>query len=218
MDNLPHRNMLGLLEFHTVIEFDAEDGHDAGFATTDAGLILFPDTCKWPWYKILKIVGWYAKHGNDLMRTRLFMEYPDLRASDEQYIIGLSQHSRDPIIKNAAQQASNTVSKVRMEQQRGSSAKDAYDGNNYVYVLKAKGQSLYKIGFTSREPTRRLQEFQPKLPFETSLKWTIQSENARQIETELHRLFSTKRKNGEWFELSPEDLEAIKTYAQDNGG
>ena len=78
----------------------------------------------------------------------------------------------------------------------------------YVYLLYADN-GLIKIGKT-KSLQQRLDHFTAKLPYELRLVGTIKSERYGEIEAELHRLFHDKRKRGEWFDLSEEDLESIK--------
>lgn len=78
----------------------------------------------------------------------------------------------------------------------------------YVYLLKTQG--VYKIGL-SVNPTRRLGEIQPAYPFPVELIHTIETEDMMALEADLHARFASQRLNGEWFELSPADLEYIKS-------
>lgn len=80
--------------------------------------------------------------------------------------------------------------------------------NGNVYILKAG--PYYKIGRTNNVD-RRMGEICPKLPFEAEIVHVIEAHNMYEIEAELHRLFNEKRANGEWFELSQEDVEWLKT-------
>jgi hypothetical protein len=80
----------------------------------------------------------------------------------------------------------------------------------YVYVIKDVDISgYYKIGRTTDLYTR-LSTFEVKLPFEIEVIAILQCGNAIQLERELHRRFASKRVKGEWFNLSTDDLEAIR--------
>jgi hypothetical protein len=79
----------------------------------------------------------------------------------------------------------------------------------YVYVLKAEtGQ--FKIG-QSKSPAKRMEAIGTKLPCETEVICVIPSEDPKTLERALHTRFAAKRVRGEWFELSPADIEAIKS-------
>lgn len=80
--------------------------------------------------------------------------------------------------------------------------------DGYVYILQAG--PFYKIG-KARDVDKRLAKFTPKLPFEVRLIHTIATDNARELESYLHRMFKAKRTNGEWFALSEEDVAWLKT-------
>jgi hypothetical protein len=76
-----------------------------------------------------------------------------------------------------------------------------------VYIIK--GGSLYKIGRTTNLE-RRLRAFNG-LPFPVEVVHTIQAGDACGLETSLHSLFKSKRVKGEWFSLTEEDLDTLKT-------
>ena len=78
----------------------------------------------------------------------------------------------------------------------------------YVYLLRSN-TGYYKIGRT-KDPDNRLKVFGVKLPFEVGFAALIQSSDMVQMEKDLHELYEAKRVNGEWFDLSPEDVEYIK--------
>lgn len=81
-------------------------------------------------------------------------------------------------------------------------------GSGYVY-LAASNNGSWKIG-TTRDIERRLSQLQHQSPTLIRLEtWTF-SEDPRNLEKMLHEKFSAKRLYGEWFELSPEDVEEIK--------
>lgn len=79
----------------------------------------------------------------------------------------------------------------------------------FVYLFKCNG--LYKIGRT-KNPTKRMQQMaSAAMPFEFERIHVIGCKNAIEAERELHKKFSSKRKIGEWFDLSEIDIEEIKS-------
>jgi hypothetical protein len=78
------------------------------------------------------------------------------------------------------------------------------DPSGYVYLLKAVGHNMYKVGMTQKEPSERILQFSPKLPFEVKLAGTIFCDNAAVMEKEVHDYYTAngERLNGEWFALS----------------
>jgi hypothetical protein len=83
-----------------------------------------------------------------------------------------------------------------------------------IYVL----QSVYgyKIGKTVSLKDR-IRLFGVKLPFQFELVVTGLVENYSKVEAELHRRYSHKRLEGEWFDLAPEDVDEIEAYLRANG-
>lgn len=77
----------------------------------------------------------------------------------------------------------------------------------YVYLLHSNG--VYKIGH-AKDLTRRMMQISPVMPHEVELVHAIKCENMVGLESELHQQFADKRLNGEWFNLSAEDVEYIK--------
>ncbi len=73
----------------------------------------------------------------------------------------------------------------------------------FVYLLKSG--PYYKIGKT-RYFESRFDKIKLQLPFPVEVIHKIETEDPDGIETYWHRRFDEKRKNGEWFELSVEDV------------
>lgn len=79
----------------------------------------------------------------------------------------------------------------------------------WVYLLHSV-DGLYKIGRTI-DPNNRLRTFSVKLPFDVKYDHLIKCNDMYALETRLHHKYADKRIKGEWFNLSPEDVEYIKT-------
>jgi hypothetical protein len=84
--------------------------------------------------------------------------------------------------------------------------------SGYVYLIKAS-TGAYKIGM-SKDPNSRIATFKT-LPFDVELLALIQTDNMHELEKELHERFADKRRQGEWFNLSSEDVEYIKSLDDD---
>lgn len=80
----------------------------------------------------------------------------------------------------------------------------------YVYVLQDKDVTgFYKIGFSTK-PLNRVMKFDVTLPFGVWIIAVIPVLDARHFEKHFHRYFQSKRVNGEWFALDPEDIYDLK--------
>lgn len=75
--------------------------------------------------------------------------------------------------------------------------------DGFVYVLISSG--YFKIG-RSKSPQRRLSDLQMATPHKIDLYMHVHTERPDYVEKELHLRFHNKRKRGEWYELSNEDL------------
>lgn len=82
------------------------------------------------------------------------------------------------------------------------------DAPGYVYLIQSPS-SAYKIG-RARNPHNRMKTFGVQLPFEVEFVALIQTDDMYGLERRLHDRFHAKRINGEWFALTPEDVDYIK--------
>lgn len=85
----------------------------------------------------------------------------------------------------------------------------ANDRAGFVYLIRSPYG--YKIGKTKRMK-QRSQLFSVKLPFEIEVIYYAWFEDYSRAEWALHQRFKTKRLNGEWFQLTRGDVDAIETF------
>jgi hypothetical protein len=79
----------------------------------------------------------------------------------------------------------------------------------FVYLIRGN-DGKYKIG-SAKEPKQRLRQLQTGNSDKLELVEVYQSENARKIESTLHRYYSYVRNVGEWFNLSiKEEVNFVK--------
>lgn len=90
-------------------------------------------------------------------------------------------------------------------------AEDATSAVGYVYMLKHGTRREYKIGMTNN-PLRREGELGIQLPEKCHPIHYIQTDDPEGIEAYWHRRFAAKRKEGEWFTLTPQDVRAFKRW------
>jgi hypothetical protein len=82
----------------------------------------------------------------------------------------------------------------------------------HVYLIT--DGDYFKIGFTKKDPIKRVKELQTGSPNELKLIQHYASKNYRKIESWFHRVHKSKRLEGEWFALSPEDVNNFLTEAK----
>lgn len=78
----------------------------------------------------------------------------------------------------------------------------------YVYFIRAD-DSLFKIGRTDHDPQKRLATLQTANAEALELYAYIPTPTPLQLEMELHKRFSGCRKAGEWFAVSPEQIDQV---------
>jgi hypothetical protein len=81
----------------------------------------------------------------------------------------------------------------------------------YVYLLRHGSRNEYKIGRTNNM-IRREGELTIELPEKLLPIHTIETDDPAGIEKYWHSRFSSKRKNGEWFNLTNDDVKAFKRW------
>lgn len=79
----------------------------------------------------------------------------------------------------------------------------------WVYLLSAGNR--YKIGLTTSPVEKRVATIQANTPWDIVIEHIICSSDVRATEKRLHDQFEEKRVNGEWFNLTPEDVKYIKS-------
>lgn len=77
----------------------------------------------------------------------------------------------------------------------------------FVYIIRSS--RFYKIG-KSNAAGRRERELAIQLPEKATTVHVIRTDDPGGIEAYWHKRFEAKRKNGEWFELSGQDVAAFK--------
>lgn len=92
--------------------------------------------------------------------------------------------------------------------------KDSYDSDTSqvsgeVYLFKSG--RYYKIGRT-KDTVRRGNELRIQLPEKLDMIYSIKTDDPSGIETYWHKRFESKRKGGEWFDLSSADIKAFKRW------
>ena len=82
-----------------------------------------------------------------------------------------------------------------------------------IYIYRARGTNLYKIGYTSRQASDRLKEWQAGCPYKLDLVGTLDGTRSdeQNLHSRLRRLghWKSDAAGQEWFSLSEEKIEQI---------
>jgi hypothetical protein len=79
----------------------------------------------------------------------------------------------------------------------------------YLICSEFEGRKLYKIGYTRRTIDKRIKEIRTGNGSDIYLVESFSSVWGTKIESHLHKQFKTKKVNGEWFDLTDEDVESF---------
>ena len=88
----------------------------------------------------------------------------------------------------------------------------------HVYLISSHHQDdiYYKIGWTKRDPKKRLKELKTGNSQELELVQIFESKWGPKIESNLHKNFKHLRCQGEWFKLSSEDVDSFQNLCKSN--
>jgi len=81
--------------------------------------------------------------------------------------------------------------------------------NVYLICAEFEGRRLYKIGYTRRDVSKRIKELKTGNGSEMYVIDSFNSKWGTKIEAQLHRTFKSKKINGEWFDLTDEDVKSF---------
>jgi len=84
------------------------------------------------------------------------------------------------------------------------------NSKGYVYFVMEFGNQTIKIGKADNPYQRILKGFGVKIPYRLELLYLLRSDNPLMTERLFHEYFKSKRVNGEWFNLKPEDVAWIR--------
>lgn len=85
-----------------------------------------------------------------------------------------------------------------------------------IYLISANHPeaTYYKIGWTKRDPIKRLKELKTANSQELQLVQIFESKWGPRIESNLHRYYSEFRCEGEWFKLDTQQVKKFKETCQ----
>jgi hypothetical protein len=81
--------------------------------------------------------------------------------------------------------------------------------NVYLICAEFEGRRLYKIGYTRRDVSKRIKELKTGNGSEMYVIDSFKSKWGTKIESQLHRIFRSKKVNGEWFDLTDEEVKSF---------
>lgn len=138
----------------------------------------------------------FARLGSRRQLAAKILEYCNSRSGYEDIIALCEPLAAEQIHELTEQPADNANSTTKT-------------GYVYMVLLTIGRERRYKIG-KAVIVDRRLSQFSLQLPEKETLVHTISTDDAYGIEAYWHRRFANKNTNGEWFDLSADDVRAFK--------
>ena len=86
--------------------------------------------------------------------------------------------------------------------------------NIYLISSEINGHKLHKIGYTRRTIEKRIKEFKTGNASEFEIVDSFHSKWGTKIESQLHRIYNSKKMSGEWFNLDEDDIILFKEHCQ----
>jgi hypothetical protein len=80
----------------------------------------------------------------------------------------------------------------------------------YLVCSEIDGKKLHKIGYTRRSPEKRIKEFKTGNASDIYLVDSFKSEWGTKIESQLHKIYKSKKIGGEWFDLDDIEIESFR--------
>lgn len=142
-----------------------------------------------------------ASFPSDGAFVKRFGSYGTLRSRVREWCVGRDNFSKVLALLPHADE--------RMRSPSNPTSRDAAPG--FVYLIKHGARSDFKIGRTLN-PVRREGELRIQLPERVAPIHYIETDDPAGVEAYWHTRFASKRKEGEWFALTPEDVRAFKKW------
>lgn len=172
-------------------------------------------------YEITYLLGVYADLARELSRLptkddvrlkhRRDPEFPSWETYRKRFTgkSGLVEHLAAYCTKRPGYEVVALLCRSRLAGEQAQEVEGSVDGAGDGFVYLAKSGRFYKIGRT-QHIGRREYELAVQLPEKVRTVHVIKTDDPPGIESYWHRRFEAKRKNGEWFELTPQDVSAFR--------
>lgn len=183
---------------HNMVALNADIFAENGLSFEAMGILAFALT---------KPEGWYTDEDvpDSVIDELVESGYMAIHKSDEGYMIYSFSDSKN----NESEPPTFDIASTKAP---GRKTKPVLPKSGYIYLVRELSESHVKIGKT-RNIKDRVRTFSVKLPFKVETIHELLVKDMHDAEKVLHRHFSRSRVGGEWFELTDDDIDLIKTPA-----
>ena len=145
----------------------------------------------------------YSSYSSVLSHLRDYDSNNDLEAMYENPYLSAKAKKRIEAYYNGSLEE---LAHQQRQAEKESQKRNKKEAGNVYLILAENG--LYKIG-KAKNVSSRIQPFSVHFPMKWDLVHSFQSDSYSKAEAKLHEMFVDKRDVGEWFKLSPADVEYI---------
>lgn len=163
---------------------------------------------------LIKKLGHFPSRGEFLMRAREDKTFPDHNTFSRRYqknelIRRLKEFCSQREGYDGVLQILESTSVRKTKQSDGEAGSTPPERVEFGFVYLMKSGKYYKVGRTN-SVGRRERELSIQLPERAEEIYKIKTDDPVGIEKYWHQRFESKRKNGEWFDLSRSEVAAFK--------
>ncbi|KAF0143970.1 MAG: hypothetical protein FD156_2244 [Nitrospirae bacterium] len=164
--------------------------------------------------ELIRELDHFPIEGELAIKNKTDKKFPSRSAFSQ---LGSKQERVQKVIEYCKEKSefNDIISHCKAAARSTSNKSDSTNSNSikagYVYIIKHGTRNEYKIGRTNN-PIRREGEVRLELPEKVKPIHYIKTDDPAGIENYWHLRFACKRKEGEWFSLTAEDVRAFKRW------
>lgn len=187
---------------------------EAGFSPNKLQAALGNEVILEKYIALIRELGRIPVHGELVRKSKNDPLFPSARVFEKfggkkQIVAAVAEYCRthhgfDDILAVCEQSNAQSVRSIELHKEPRSKIK-----TGFVYLMQSGRH--YKIGRTN-SLGRREWELGIKIPVPPKTIHSIETDDPIGVEAYWHKRFAEKRGEGEWFDLSPEDIKAFKRW------
>ena len=156
---------------------------------------------------LARSLGRFPTHGDIRVKSHSDVDFPSSSTYDHRFRSKSVMTAKVNAVCSQHPEFNDVLQWCEVSTAPKDTAKADFTDDGFVYLLKSG--RFYKIGRTN-SVGRRERELTIQLPEEAKTVHHIKTDDPVGIEAYWHKRFEAKRRNGEWFDLSVQDVSAFR--------